>query len=913
VSEASASGTSRNAETDQVSTERGRYLLRTKFYVPPIRSNQISRPRLIDLFNRGLDKTLILVSAPAGYGKTTLVSTWLKQTGIPSAWLSLDAGDNDPIRFMQYLLTAIQQVTPGIGYDLPDMLQGVQPSHYEDVINYLTNELASIPDPFVLVLDDFHVIDGEAVANMVAHLLEHLPNQKHLVLLTRIDPPLPLSRLRVRNQLVDIRADQLRFTREETAAFLNDVMGLTLSAEDISAMETRTEGWIAGLQLAALSMQSCQDIHGFVSAFTGSHHYVMDYLVEEVLRLQPGKVGDFLLQTSILDNMCGPLCQSVAGSEAKGTVDGQAMLEDLERMNLFVIPLDDERRWYRYHHLFADVLRKHLEHRHPHLLPELHLRASQWFEQNGFVAEAVRHSLTAGDQDRAIQLIEQNGALLLIRGESSNLPNWIKAVESQSQKRPWIYIFKAWLFVITGPPERVEEMLQIAEKLISSLEPDIGVRTMQGAIATVRSWRSNDEGEMYRAASFARQALDCLPDIDVVSRSLRTVATALLGDANSMNGDLEYARQAYTEAKQIGQATGDVHLVIIVNSNLANISMEQGRLHQAAEIYAETLQMATRPDGKKLVTAGRVYEEMSQISYEWNHLETAMEQVHRSIELCKQWGNVGHLAVGSLRLARLEQVQGHPQGAMETMRIAERIASEHQLAPKYSSWVKYALARLWIAQGNVEKASRIVEEGGITTVDEIPYLREPEFLVLLRLLLIQGDHAASLALSKRMLQKAETAGRTGRVIEVLVLQALIFQSNRETEQALAVLKRALSLAKPERYVRTFADEGEPMVRLLHLARSRQIETQYATELLSVMEGAAGSTKTPPRLLTEPLTSREMEVLKLIEAGCSNQDIAEKLVISFTTVKRHISNIYTKLDVKSRTQAVAIGKELNLFE
>ena len=541
-----------------------------------------------------------------------------------------------------------------------------QPAQFENVINLLTNELASFPEPFVLVLDDFHVIQSEAVLKIVAYLLEHLPPQMHLALLTRIDPPLPLARLRVRNQLVDIRADQLRFTRDEIAAFLNDVMGLTLSADDLSAMETRTEGWIAGLQLAALSMQSSKDIHGFVSAFTGSHHYVMDYLVEEVLRLQPKKVGDFLLQTSILDHMCGPLCESVIDADPEEPVDGQAMLEALEKMNLFVIPLDDERRWYRYHHLFADVLRKRLEQHYPGSLPELHQRASLWFEQNGLIPEAIRHSLTGGDQDRAIQLIEQNGALLLIGGELNALSNWIKAVESRSQTHPWIYIIKAWLFILTGQPERAEEVLQTAEKLISPLEADTEIKIMQGAIATGRSYRSFMNGDTNRTATFARQAVEYLPDVDLVSRSIRSIATALLGEASLMNGELEEARQACTEAKQIGQAAGDVHVVIIVNCALGRIFIEQGLLHQAAEIYAETLQIATRPDGRKLVTAGEVYAELSQVSYEWNNLENAIEQVHSCLALCRQWGQETFQAIGSIMLARLEQVQGNAETAIET-------------------------------------------------------------------------------------------------------------------------------------------------------------------------------------------------------------------------------------------------------
>jgi LuxR family maltose regulon positive regulatory protein len=902
----------RKIENNQSPLEQSKHLLRTKFYVPPIRSQQITRPRLSDLMTGGLDRALILVCAPAGYGKTTLVSSWLKEKEIPSAWLSLDGGDNDPIRFLQYLLAALVPIEPAIEGDLLGMLQGIQPAQFENVINLLVNELDSSSDPFVLVLDDLHVLHSEAVMKMLLYLLEHTPHRMHLVILTRTDPPLPLARLRARNQLTDIRADHLRFSHDEIASFLNDVMGLALSADDLSAMETRTEGWIATLQLAALSMQSSKDIHGFVSAFTGSHHYVMDYLVEEVLGLQPKKVGDFLLQTSILDQMCGPLCESVVDADPQEPVNGQAMLEALERTNLFVIPLDDERRWYRYHHLFAEMLKKRLEQHHPDSLPRMHQRASQWFEQNGLVPEAIRHSLTGGDQDRAIQLIEQNGAILLISGEYNALSNWIKAVDSRSQTHPWIHIIQAWLVILTGQPEQAEEPLKIAEKLISPIEADAKTRIMLGAIATGRAYRSFIDGDTHLTATFARQAMEYLPDVDLVSRSIRSIAISLLGDACLMNGELEEARQVYTEAKKIGQAAGDVHVVMVVSCSLSRVYLEQGLLHQAAEILAEALHMVTRPDGRKMVIAGEVLAELSQVSYEWNNLDTTLEQVHSCIALCRQWGYWGFQAVGSVMLALLEQVQGHPEAALEAMHIAENLTREHHFAFRYAVWVKYTLVRLWITQGNLEKASHIVQESGVTLKDEISFLRELEFLALLRLLLAQGDYEASLVLSRRILKKAETVGQIRRMIEVLVLQALIFQGRNETEQALAVLKRALSLARPERYIRTFVDEGEPIARLLHLARSQQIETEYVTELLSVMEKAAGKTQPPSQLLITPLTTREMEVLRLIEAGCSNQDIAGKLVISIPTVKRHISNIYTKLGAKSRTQAIAIGKELKLF-
>jgi LuxR family maltose regulon positive regulatory protein len=495
----------------------------------------------------------------------------------------------------------------------------------------------------------------------------------------------------------------------------------------------------------------------------------------------------------------------------------------------------------------------------------------------------------------------------------STLPNWIKAVEPYAQTRPWIYIFKAWLSVLTGYPERMEEMLQIAENLISSQEPSEEIKIMQGTIATGRAYKANLQRETSLAARFARQALEYLPDVDLVSRSLRAVAISLFGDASSMNGDLTDAQQAYAEAKKICQAAGDIHLVVVANSNLANIMMEQGLLHEAANIYSETLQLATRPNGQKLVIAGRLYMELSQVSYEWNNLEMARQQAQQCLGLCRQWGNIDLQAVAYVMLAQLEHVQCHPEKAQEAIRSAERLMLEHHLLPKHSAWITHTLGRLWTQEGNLEKASRWVKESGITIDDpEIRYLREPEYLVLLRMLLLQGDYDASLRLSARLLSQAEAGRRMGRVIEVLVLQALIFQGKKEIDQALSRLGKALSLAKTERYVRTFLDEGEEMAKLLHLAKARRIEVEYATELLSAMREAVESTQAPVQLLVESLSPREVEVLKLIEAGCSNQEIAGRLVISIATVKRHISNLYAKLGVQNRTQAVSIGRELGLF-
>ena len=890
-------------------------LLATKLFAPRVHHNLVPRSHLVELLNAGLKCPLTLVSTPAGYGKTTLVSTWLSEVNIPSAWLLLDESDNDPSHFFQYFITALQSVIPTIGVDLLNMLQGMQPVPFSILTNLLINEIAEHETPFVFVLDDFHVIHSQSILEMLTLLIEHEPPQMHLVLLSRTDPHLPLSRLRGRNQLVEIRASQLRFTRYEIAVFLNEVMGLNLSPNDLAAMETRTEGWIAGLQLAATSMQGSKDTHDFVTAFAGSHHYIMDYLVDEVLSVQPERVRSFLIQTSILDRMCGSLCNVVLEADGMERVDGQEILETLEQNNLFVIPLDDERHWYRYHHLFADVLNRYLEKLFPHRLSELHSRASRWHEQNGFVSEAIQHALMAGNQNHATQLIEQNGGPLLMRGEAVTLLKWIEAVEFHEYARPWLAILKAWALILSKHYDQVEQSLLAAEDLVSSLasRSTIKIRMMLGSLTAARAQWSNMEGKTSLAADFARQALNYLPDTTPFSCNIRCVATSILGDASWMNGDLEEAIEAYTDAVRLSRLADNIHLAIIASSHLAEILTEQGHLRQGNRTFLESLQMTTQPNRPMSPLADGVYAGLSQISYEWNDLGTATQQIDQSIALSQKWGNIDLLAVGYVMLAWLEHVQGHPERVREAIRNVERLENEHTLLPRYSSWVKYSLARLWIAQGNLEKASYLALQSGITVDDEIPYLCEPEYFLWLRVFLAQGNYDAALALNQRLLQKAEVTKRTGRVIELLVLQALIFRGKKDIDQALAVLDRALSLAQPEGYVRAFLDEGEPMAKLLYLAKSRRSETGYATVLLSAMGEAADKAELSTQLLIELLSMREMEVLKLIEAGYSNQEIATKLVISIATVKRHISNLYTKLGAQSRTQAVALGKELRLFE
>jgi LuxR family maltose regulon positive regulatory protein len=893
-------------------------LLKTKLFIPPVQPNRVPRPRLFEQMDQGLDKALILIAAPAGYGKTTLVSGWLRESKIPSAWLSLDEDDNDPIRFLQYFITALQKIFPAFQLGLLEALQGMRPSPYPALLNILINEVTGRDTLFVLVLDDFHVIHAQSVLEMITYLLEHLPPQMHMILLTRTDPPLPLSRLRVRNQLIEIRASQLRFTRTEIAAFLNNAMTLKLSPDDIVALEARTEGWIAGLQLAAISMTGGKDVHDFVSAFTGSHYYVMDYLAEEVLGFQPETIRSFLLQSSILDRMCGPLCDEVIEVEQPGATNGQAMLATLEQMNLFIVPLDSERRWYRYHHLFSDVLSRRLEQTYPDLIPNLHCRASRWYERNGFIFEAIRHALEAGDPARAAQLLDQNGCLLLMRGEVINLLHWIEAVEPYSQTLPWIAIQKAWALCLSGQMDRAEGPLQTAAQLVSSLPVTDDVRTMLGAITAARAFRANMQGETRLAAEFARQALDELPVSSDLSCSLCSAATSILGDASWTEGNLAQAQRAYADAVSISQAAGNIHMVIMTSSNLAEVLLEQGQLQKATGIFSGALQAAALPGGQISPLVDSIYAGLSKICYECNRLDDAAKYAQQCIESSQRWGSFESLAIGYTMLASVEQAQCSSDKARTAIRAAEQLIHEVPLSPWRSAWLKAALARLWISQGDLERAAILLEKSGIP-VDgllqdgKITRQQEPLVLVLLRLHLARCDYDAALTLSKWLVEKFAKTNRVGRVIEVLVLQALAFQGKKDVDQALAVLRKAFSLAQPEGYIRTFLDEGEPMAKLLFQAKSHLAGTGFAAELLSAFGSGSGTDIPLASHLIEPLTLRELEVLKLIEAGNSNQEIAARLVISLPTVKRHISNIYTKLGASSRTQAIARGKELNLFD
>lgn len=902
-------------------------ILDTKLFVPPARETLVARPRLADILSKAQGFTL--VSAPAGYGKTTLVSAWLRENDIPTAWLSLEEADNDPIRFLQYLLTTLHNIVSSIHLDLLELVGEIQPASLQALAQILVNEIARSGTRFVLVLDDFHLIQDPSILDMVACLLEHLPAQHmHLVLITRADPPLPLSRLRVRGQMTEIRAEQLRFTPVEIAAFLNGVMGLRLSPEDISAMEARTEGWIAGLQLAALSMQGCKDVSGFIAAFRGSHHYIVDYLADEVLKRQDEQTRSFLLQTSILSRMCSGLCSAVYCSQSTvdskdkdrpitdsslSTVNCQLLLEQLERANLFIIPLDEERRWYRYHHLFADALNRRLEHQYPAILPDLYRRASLWYEENGLIADAIQSALSAGDADRAAQLVEGHGCYLLMSGEVLTLLKWMEVVEPFFPAHPWLVIQKGWALTLAGRMEPALQAFQEAERLVSALTPTPDVHSMVGTISAGRASWADIQGNIVEAAKLAHQALYLLPDTDPLSQSMRSVATGTLAKTIWLRGDLEQARQMYVSAAEMGQAAKNLEMVINNNTNIAEIFIEQGYLKQAEQLLQETLPLTIRADGQRLPQSVQVYCHLSKVYYEWNQLEQAALYAQRCLEVSQQWGYEESQAIASILLGWIEQARGHREQAQAFMRTADQLCRVQRFYPWNAIWMEAALDRFWLSLGNREKGSQHIQSSGIQPTDDITYLHELQYLTLLRWLLACGEDVAAQALAERMLQDAKDGQRTLRVVELLVLQALAYQGVRDIPAAVTALAEAVSLAQPEGYQRVFLDEGERLGKLLYLVKAKQDHTGYAGQLLEAFGPMVEAAPVPDQLLIEPLSAREIEVLKLIEAGLSNQEIAAKLFLSVATVKRHISNIYAKLDVKTRTQAVSFGKELGFFD
>jgi len=896
--------------------------LLTKLHIPRPRTHLVPRSHLVERLQQGVERALTLVSAPAGFGKTTLLAQWLAESGLPVAWLSLEAEDNDPTRFLAYLIAALQILDAQIGATTLAVLHTPQPPSPEVVLAVLTNDLVERGGgDFALVLDDYHVISADPIQRGMTFLLEHLPPQLHLILATRADPPLPLARLRAQGQLSEVRAADLRFGAAEVSAFLQIVMGLELEASAIATLESRTEGWIAGLQLAALSLQGRADISEFLAAFTGSHRYVLDYLSDEVLARQPTPVQQFLLHTCILERLSGPLCNVVTGQEG-----GQDMLEALERANLFVVALDEERRWYRYHHLFAEMLRRHLRQREPTLPPVLHRRASAWYEQHDLPAEAVQHALAAPDVELAARLIEPIALPVVSHGQVTTGIAWMNALpETLVHARPFLCVYHALLLALTNQLEAAKELLQHAERGVREELPAEQGRTILGWVSTIHARMAGFSGDLPHVVSFARQALVLWQEAELIPRAGAMVMAA---QAYELSGDVTAATEHEVAAAETFIRTSDNPFAIVGSmARLARLHVLQGRLHQAAADYAQVVQAVPRPEVLHTLFTGLYYYfGLGDLLREWNDLDAAEQHLAQGMALVKETLAIEPAAamLGYIALARLEQARGNTREALAALDTLAYLAERRHFAPHLVTQVTALRAQLELAQGNVAAAIRWADASGLSTEDDdLRYLREGEYLTLARVRMAQGREAPAapflqdvLYLLDRLLQDAEPKARLGSVLQILVLRALALEAQGNRTGALSTLERALVLAEPEGYIRLFVDEGQPMLALLRHAQAHSNIPGYVATLLSAFgeQHVSNLPLSPPRpgALVKPLTERERDVLRLLLEGASNREIAQRLVLSVNTVKRHVYNLCGKLGVQSRAQAIIRARALNLL-
>ena len=914
-------------------------ILATKLYAPPPLRKIVRRPRLIEQLNHGIHHKLILISAPAGFGKTTLISEWVNQKDedggmkddesnfSPSkvTWLSLDERDNDPTRFLTYVIAALQEVVPTIGEEVLAALQSPQLPPIESILTMLINEITppsadsvrDVSNNFILVLDDYHLINAQSVDQSLAFLLEHAPPQMHLIITTREDPPLPLARYRARGQLTELRAADLRFTSVEAADFLNKVMGLNLSPAEIDTLETRTEGWIAGLQLAALSIRGQTDTTGFIQAFSGSHRFVLDYLVEEVLQQQPENVQAFLLHTSILDSMCGSLCDAVVkGIENRdwrlkeddqthknlqlpiSNLQSQKILSYLEQTNLFIIPLDNERRWYRYHHLLADLLRQRLQQRDSEQIIKLHIRASQWYEENDMELEAFHHATAANDIERAERLVAGKGMPLPYRGALIPVLNWLASLETAVlDARPSLWVLYGSVLTMSGQPiSYAEEKLQAAEAALQNVEPDDTTRDLIGQIAANRAMLAIPNSDIETIVAQSQRALEYLhPD----NLPARTNATWTLGLAHQFQRNHAAAIPAFTEAIAISQAFGNNMVTLAAATCLGQVQEAENQLNLAAQSYQLCLQTAGDPPWPSACEAALGY---ARVHYQWNDLDAAEKLGQLGLRLSQQMESVDTPAACWMFLARLKLAQGDVAEAATLLAKAEQYMRQRDFLFRLPDLVAVQVLML-LHRGDLTAAANLAE-GHVLPLSQA------------RVFLAQGETASALAVLEPLREQMEAKNWPDELLKVMVLQAVVYDVGGDGETAVKILTEALTMAEPDGFIRIFIDEGLPMAALLTRMKDEAGRMKgYVHTLLTTFgdQRKIHFSSLIPQPLAEPLSKRELEILSLIAAGLKNKEIAEQLMISLNTVLYHIKNIYSKLGVNKRTLAITKAKELNLIE
>jgi len=894
-------------------------LLRTKLYISPLKSEIVARPRLIRKLNAGLLRSATLISAPAGFGKTTLLREWITDQDLKIAWFSIDQGDNNPVRFWAYVVAALQSVEPGLGEQILAALQTPQPPSIDlllaDLINEISSHSDSHPDTppgkkFVLVLDDYHLITDSAVQDLLFFFLENLPSRVHLVISSRSDPPWPLARLRARRKLLELRADDLRFTSQEVAIFLNQVMKLDIAPQDVAALEKRTEGWIVGLQMAALSMKNRGEISSFIQAFTGTNRFILDYLLEEVLEQQPLNIQAFLLKTALLDRLTAPLCDFVLERD-----DSQHILLQLEKANLFLVPLDDQRQWFRYHHLFSELLQNQLQLVYPQEVTPLHQKASQWFETQGDVDQTVAHAFAAHDDQRVAQLCVKFGESMLQQNKHSMLSAWIEVLPQELvYQRPWLCVYQSWTRHWAGIRERGEECLENAERMLTSDDSLSQVERdkLAGSIATVRAHYALVNERLPQAIEQASKALRLLPKSNYYTAGTAGVA---LGGAYLGQGDITRAEEAFRECAATALKGG---FVFRASSALCYAGMQQvkqARLKVAEQTFQKAVSLARLPGGRLSPDCGFPLAKLSELALEWNDLEQAHSLAADGLKLCMQLGHVDLIAEASIALARVQLADRDFTGVRATLQQLESLSLQTKLDPWVLGWFDECRVRLWLAAGELEQALYWADSSGLQVDDPFSFHYDLHHINLARLMAAQvvqhqagAEPTECLRLLARLLNATDQMGWIHHKIQVLVLQALVLQAIKDQPGALESLGVALALAQPDGYIRTFISEGSELQRLLSNLPAQGASRRYVTRLLRAFPANPihqGLT------LVEPLSPREIEVLRLLTTSLSVTEIAEELVISVNTARSHIKNIYSKLGVNRRLDAIEIAKELHL--
>jgi ATP/maltotriose-dependent transcriptional regulator MalT len=903
-------------------------LLTTKLHAPRPPAGFVRRQRLVDRLDEGMTRELTLVCAPAGFGKTSLLADWIQPRQRPVAWLSLDSSDNDPVRFWRYTLAALDRVRPGVAERVSPLLGPPAPASFEGLVTAVLNEL-SADDEALLVLDDYHLIEAQAVHSSLQFLIDHQPPGLQVVLAGRADPQLPLARLRARGQLAELRAAELVFTVEEAASLLGEAAGSQLREDTVKALVARTEGWAAGLQLAALSLPTQPDVDGFAESFSGSHRYVLDYLTEEVLAQQPEPVRAFLLETSVLDRLSGSLCDAVAGR-----TDGQAMLEAIERANLFLVPLDEVRGWWRYHHLFADLLRARLQQQQPERLGELHRNAASWHEDRGLIDDSIRHALAAEDAARAARLVEQHIEALYVRSEDATAQRWLVALPPELvESRPRLLLAQVRAAVRGGDVEGGEDLLRAAERAFAQAadepyEPSVGRAASRAnipaTIALAHARIAYLRGDPEETIEHASRVLTEIGEGDWM---LDTLARWHLTAADWLRGRLSEAERGFASGVGRWPAAGDPALTAEASWYLGQVQRDRGRLDAALATHQHILHAAEASHRVRPPYLGSAHVGIAQVAYQRDELDIALRHLTEGLALSRQLGDPQPLATGLATLAWIRHIEGNATAALDAIEEAERVAPSPAVADLHNP-VPAQRARLLLVCGDVAAAARWTEQRGLTADDEASYPREPAYLVLARVLLAQDLPDRALRLLDRLQVDASAHERIGSLIEIQALRALALAASGDEAGAVDTLAAALTLAHPQRYVRVFADEGPPMAALLGRLIATQRSEPRATKAIPVdylgrllrtfdQDAARGAVEAAPgrAVVAGPVTAlsdRELEVLRLVAAGKPNRQIADELYVSIHTVKKHVTHILDKLGAANRTEVTARARELGLL-